>query len=442
MNSASNSATISASGRPHARRWLVGVGAPLALIVQLVFGTANAAPLGGASESAAVVSDWNVIALRTLAGDSGKAPQEWGLYLGFIHAAIYDAVVGVKGRYEPYRFPVHAPRHTSATAAAAAAGHRILATYSPYAKSALDASLAATLAGVPDGTAKTNGIAFGERAAQNIIDLRADDGRTARVLFTKPPAPGVWRPTAPAFLPMAIPWLGQVTPLLVRSTTQFAPPPPPALTSRRYAKDFAEVKAYGSAKSTVRTPQETANARFFSGSAALQIEATLRDQVSRRGLDLVDAARVFAAANMALSDAISTTWHAKLFYGVWRPSTAIHLADTDGNAATKADPGWTPLLTNPPYPDYVSGYNTVIGSVTGVLDELFGQPLNLTLISTAVPGEVRHYATGAALRADVVSARVWQGIHFRFADIGGRDVGLRVADWIVDHNFQPVSDQD
>jgi hypothetical protein len=423
-------------------RRLASVGFALVLAGPLLVGTANAGTSTGPVEDASVVSDWNATALATLAGDTSKAPQEGAVYLGFMHAAIYNAVVGVKGRYEPYRFEGRAPRGTSATAAAAAAGHKILETYSPYAQSALDAALATSLARVPDGAAKTAGVAFGERAAQELIDQRAHDGRNAPVLFTKPPAPGVWRPTPPAFAPMAVPWLGGVTPLLVRSATQFAPPPPPALTSTRYTRDFAEVKAVGSTTSAVRTADQTATALFFSGNAAVQLSAALRDQAAKRGLDIVDAARMFAAANMIASDAVITVWRAKLFYGVWRPSTAIQLADTDGNPATTADPAWTPLLVNPPYPDYVSGYNGFAAAITRTLDDLFGpRHLDITLTSTAVPGALRHYDTGRAVRADVVDARVWLGIHFRFADVAGRNVGVHLADWTLDHYFQPVEDE-
>jgi hypothetical protein len=263
------------------------------------------------------------------------------------------------------------------------------------------------------------------------------------VLFTKPPAPGVWRPTPPAFAPMAVPWLGGVTPLLVRSATQFAPPPPPALTSERYTRDFAEVKAVGSATSTVRTAEQTATALFFSGNAGVQMNAALRDQATKRGLDIVDSARMFAAETMTANDAIITTWRAKLFYGIWRPSTAIQLADTDGNPATTADPAWIPLLVNPPYPDYVSGYNALAASITRALEDLFGpRHLDITLTSTAVPGAVRHYDTGRAVRADVVNARVWLGIHFRFADVGGRNLGVNLADWTLGHYFQPVQNDD
>ena len=418
---------------------LLGLGVAVMLAAALSGGTAHAVAAAGPVEDAAVVSDWNATAVTTLAGDTSKVPQEWPLYLAFMHAAIYDAVIGVKGGYQPYLFDDRAPAGASATAAAAAAAHKILETYSPYAQSALDAALAASLAGIPDGTAKADGIAFGERVAQQLIDARAHDGRNAPVFFTKPPAPGVWRPTPPAFAPMAVPWLGGVTPLLVHSATQFAPPPPPALTSMRYTRDFAEVKAFGSATSTVRTADQTATALFFSGNAPVQFNAALRDQAARRGLDIVQSARMFAAVDMTVSDALMTAWRAKLFYGIWRPSTAIQLADTDGNPATTADPTWTPLLINPNYPDYVSGYNTITASFTRALEELFGRRhLNLTLTSTAVPGATRHYDSGAALRTDVVNARVWLGIHFRFADVAARNLGVRLADWTLRHYFQPV----
>jgi hypothetical protein len=250
--------------------------------------------------------------VTTLAGDTIKQGVEHVLYTAFVQAAVYDAVVGVKGRYEPYSFHARARQGTSAQAPAVAAAYKVLVTYVPSAQATLDEKYAASLAQLPDGKAKTRGIAFGTRAAEQLIRLRANDGRDATVLFTQPPAPGVWRPTPPAFLPMSAPQFGFITPLLVRSATQFAPPPPPALTSARYTRDFSEVKALGSATSTERTPAKTDTARFFSGNALVQYNAALRDQVAVR-------------------------------------LTAINLADTNGNPATTADPNWTPLLATSAY---------------------------------------------------------------------------------------------
>jgi hypothetical protein len=162
--------------------------------------------------------------------------------------------------------------------------------------------------------------------------------------------------------------------------------------------------------------------------------------VTVRKLDIVDAARMFAAVNMSTADAIISIWHSKMGYGFWRPITAIHQADTDGNSATAPDQNWQPLLPTPPYPEYVSGYTGVMGGFARSLRQtLDTQHLQLTLISTAVPDAKRTYDSEKAVCQDVVDARIWLGIHFRSADVRGAQMGQQVADWAVDHYFKPVS---
>jgi hypothetical protein len=433
-----DSSSSSRRRKAQIRSWLAAFAAAVVLAA-LAFGPATAATATTMDPGdPAVISDWNELAATTLVADTTKFPPDHILYMAFVQAAVYDAVVGVEGRYQPYQFHARAPRRASAQAAAVAAAHKVLVTYAPSAQAALDAAYAASLAQLPDGKAKTRGITYGTRVADNLIRLRADDGRNAPIQFMKSPAPGVWRPTPPAFAPMVDPWMGFVTPLLVHSATQFAPPPPPALTSRRYTRDFNEVKALGSATSTARTSAQTGTALFYSGLANPQFQAMLRDQVTVRDLDIVDAARMFAAADMSAADTIISVWHSKYVDGTWRPDTAINLADTDGNPATDPDPSWVPLRPDPAYPEYPSGYNGFAAAVTRGLEDVFHtRRLQLTVTSTAVP-DVRRYDTGAALRQDVVDGRMWLGVHFRFADTAARDMGIRLTDWALARYFQPV----
>jgi hypothetical protein len=398
--------------------------------------------------AAAAISEWNEIAQKTLLADTTKALPEDFLYMGLVQAAVYNAVVGIEGRYEPYRFSTKAPQGASSQAAAVAAAHKVLLDYSADAQHAdLDAAYKASLAKIPDGDAETRGVTFGELAADTLIKQRADDGRNAAAIkFTQQPAPGVWRPTPapttpPNLSPFAVPWLGSVTPLLVKSSDQFGEPgPPPELTSAQYTKEFNEVKALGSLNSTQRTIEQTETAKFYSGNGLVQFNTALRDQVSVRKLDIVDAARMFAAVNMSLADGIISIWHAKYLYSFWRPITAIQLAETDGNPETAADPGWQPMLATPPYPDYVSGYSGLIGAFTRALGETFHtSQLQLTFISTAVPNVTRAYDSEKAACQEVVDARVWLGIHFRTADVRGAQMGQQVANWALDHYFQPVN---
>jgi hypothetical protein len=163
--------------------------------------------------------------------------------------------------------------------------------------------------------------------------------------------------------------------------------------------------------------------------------------VTLRHLDIVDAARMFAATDMSIADTIISVWHAKYVDGTWRPITAINLADTDNNPATDPDPSWAPLFPTPAYPEYPSGYTAFVASASRGLGNVFDtRHLQLTLISTGSPLP-RQYDSGRALRQDVVNARMWLGIHFRFGDTAARDLGVRLADWTLEHYFQPVEEE-
>jgi hypothetical protein len=223
-----------------------------------------------------------------------------------------------------------------------------------------------------------------------------------------------------------------MTPFVLRSAGQFRPSGPPRLTSATYTRDFQEVAALGSATSATRTVEETEIALFFAGNLTSQLQAAYRDHIVRHAMDGADAAQYLAVASLAGADAVMTAWDAKLHFGFWRPVTAIQQGDTDGNPATQGDPSWQPLIVTPPFPDYLSGHTTVIGSVTAALTRLEGtRSIDLNL-SSSVTGTTRHYATAATLRREGIGARIWGGIHFRTADETGDRVGRRIGTAVVD----------
>ncbi|MET9439350.1 vanadium-dependent haloperoxidase [Streptomyces sp. NPDC006610] len=405
--------------------------------------SATAAPERPPAPGAAgpqVILDWNRTAVATINTDARLYSAEQFLWHGFVSAAVYNAVVGIEGRYTPYKWDVRRPHGASAEAAAAAAAHEVLRTYFPSSRKRLDAAYAESLAKIPDGRAEERGVAFGRRAAEHVVRLRADDGRGARVTYAKAPAPGVWRPTPPTEAPFHAPWLAKTRPLLLDSAERVLPAAPPAPASRRYARDFAEIKAMGGRSGSLRTAWQTETARFYADVLPVQLQDAYRGHVERRGLDLVDAARLFAAANTATADASIAAWNAKYTHGQWRPVTAIRLAGTDGNPATEADPEWTPLLRTPPYPDYVSGHCTVDGAAVTVLDRLSGGDLDLR-ISSAVTGTTRTYTRAADFRRDVINARVWGGVHFRTSDVVGDRLGRDIGAFTLDHYFTPVDQE-
>jgi hypothetical protein len=401
--------------------------------------TADAHRRSASLGDANVIWEWNQIAVATLTADSlttppRKLPVEGYLYVAFVQAAVFNAVNGVHERYEGYRFDGEAPSGTSAEAAAVSAAHRVLVHYSPQQQATLDEKYLASLARIPNGLAKSRGVAWGEFTAADIIAQRVGDGRNANVTFDTPLKPGVWRPTPPANAPMSHPWLGYVEPLMLKSGDQFDPGKPPSLTSKAYARDFAEVKSLGSATSTTRTAAQSAMGTFYSGGPIPQFMIALKDQALDRRLDIVDSARMYAAVHMSLADVAIAIFWTKHHYGLWRPITAIREADTDGNDATSKDASWTSVIPSPPYPDYVSGYNGVMGAFAGSLGELFGEDdLDLELTSTAAPGVVKKYDEVLDVCQDVVDARVYLGIHFRFADTSAAEMGRQIAEYGYDH---------
>ncbi|MGW5243028.1 vanadium-dependent haloperoxidase [Streptomyces sp. NPDC004129] len=414
----------------------------LLLVTALAVPAATATADGhtGPAADPAAIRVWNALTTETV-NDNLTATRPSGqavIWQGFVSAAVYNAVVGIQGTYAPYQWQVRGPAGASPEAAAVAAAHRVLVTCFPASRTPLDAAFTTSLAGIPEGRAKTEGVAFGERAARHLIALREGDGRDAPVPFTRAPAPGVWRPTPPGFLPFIDTWLGTLRPMLLTSPAQFRPGEPPALASARYARDLNEVKTMGARTGSPRTPRQTETALFFGGNLAVQVQGALRDYTARHRLDIADTARMFAAVNASATDAVITAWDAKLHYGRWRPITAVRLADIDGNPATSADPQWEPLLVTPPHPDYISGHAAVTGAVTQTLSGILGTTrLDLNFSSEAT-GTTRHYDDAARLNEDMVDARVWAGIHFRSADLAGCRAGSRIGVWALAHSFRPL----
>jgi hypothetical protein len=426
------------------------MGAFSAAVVAAIIGLTPVAALAAdearprPSADAAVIATWNEIAVNTITkpvAQGGRgANAESFLWYAFVHAAMYNAVVGITHEYELYKWHVRGPAIASPQAAAAVAAHDVLMEYfgaNAAIAANLDAALGASLGQVPDGVSETLGIRYGQRAADRLIELRADDGRFAPIVFNVPLAPGVWRPTPPAHAAFFDPWLGQVEPLLLDSPTQIQPGPPPAISSATYVEEFNEVRDYGAKTGSLRTPEQTQLALFINDIPIIPIQTALRDLVSRRALNISDSARLFAAVDMSIADTIIAVWNGKFTYGWWRPITAIREADSDGNPLTTGVPNWEPLLANPPYAEWPSGLGGVVGAASTILSHLNGDGrVDLTITSPAT-GITRHYDDALVFQEEAIHARVWSGIHFTTSDEVGAEMGVEVATWALEHYFAP-----
>ena len=392
------------------------------------------------------VRTWNTYAVNAVRSSTPTKVQTDGMvYMSYVQAAVYDAVTKLEGRYEPYHdFAFTPAQNASVQAAVAAAARTTLNNYLPDQQPIVDAEYNTYLAGLTGNVA--GGVALGEAAAQDLIAFRAGDGLKAATPAyggIGPILPGQWQ-LQPGQA-VQTPWLATMRPFLLEQPSQFRAEPPPALTSRQYAKDLNETEAYGSLNSTVRTPEQTAIAYFWVGNNINQYNGTMQSVVAQHEMDLVDAAHLFAVGEIVTTDAGIACFDSKFFYLAWRPITAIRNADKDGNPDTTADPTWQSLLTVPGHPEYPSQH----GCFTAAFSDALASVLHTKHIDVTMGGgqngstvltTTQHFDTVHDVQSQVIDARVWLGFHFRNSVEQGVRLGNDVADWELDRFFQPAHD--
>ena len=396
--------------------------------VTALAGAALAAPSSAAHmtghESGETVARWNRNAISVLLPTN---PPELTRSLAMTHIALHDAANAVRPKYERYAYHVTEDTGADPSAAAAVAAAGVLKHRRPAKAADIDALLAVDLAMVSNPERLQNSINVGQAAAAAIIALRANDGSTsAATLYTPGTEPGDYQPTGPIVL---LPGWGNVTPFAMTAGNQFVGNGPHALTSAEYAADYNEVKAYGSATSTVRTEDQTAEARFWIENPPTVFNRVAQREIINQDLDLWQAARGMALTQIAFADAIISTWNAKYTYNFWRPITAIRNGDTDGNDATIADPTWTPLNVTPPFPEYDSAHAVVATASATILTDVFG-PVAFTETSTAT-GIVRTYYSWFHSAETSTESRIWGGFHFRHSCEDGKASGLALGLYIL-----------
>ena len=386
-----------------------------------------------------VLLDWNAI-METTVGP--QSPFAQARFAAITQLAVFEAVNAITGDYEPYLGTITAPANASAEAAVIAAAHTVLRNYFPGNATSLDAARASSLAMIADGPAKTAGIAAGEASARALIAARANDG-SAPAEFYLPSSsnPGKWQltPSCPNTGGLFLQWRN-ITPFGIRSGDQFRLHAPPALTSAKYARDYNELKQVGGLDSTDRPPDRANVARFYAAVSAVGLFNPVARQLSTaQSNSLSQNARLFALLNMAISDGAVATFDTKYHYNFWRPETAIHMGNTDGSAKTAPDPSYAPFIVTPCFPGYPSAHATLSNAAREVLERIFDrQTLSIVLSTPAVPNVTLRYTNLQEITDDIDDARVYGGIHFRFEQEAGADLGRRVGDYVLKNNLRPA----
>jgi PAP2 superfamily len=413
------------------------------------------------------VAAWNVTAVDATVM-AGENPTVQSRALAAIQVAVHDALNAIDRRFAPYAFHGEPDPDASPDAAVATAAHDALvsviavgtlpfagfgsAEQQAAAVAFVDATYAADLETIPDGEAKTRGIAVGQAAAEAILAERREDGATAFVPYTPGTEAGDWQPTpnplpadppAPTdLLPAVLPGWGQVTPFVLPSSRQFPPADPPALTTEGYARDYNEVQALGAKGSAVRTADQEAIACFWFGSSPVGWSQIARTVAADGELDAWEQARVLALVNLAMADGVIAGFETKYHFNRWRPITAIRAGETDGNEETVGDPTWESLLNTPAHPDYVSTHAVQGGAAAEVLRRFFGtDEVDFTATSGApFAGFSRTFSRFSEAAQEKADSRVYAGVHFRSASTDGLTLGQKIGAFTVRHALRPVKE--
>jgi hypothetical protein len=383
--------------------------------------------------AADVITDWNERAVS--AGYTAQvSPTASARNIAMVHIAMFEALNSIEPRYSPYRARLPVEPGASREAAAAAAAHYILVRAYPEQAKDYEKAFQTSLAAVADGPPKTEGIRLGEQAAIAILAERSTDGADAPNTYRPFTISGKYVPT---MLPVMSSW-GTVRPFALKTSSQFRPVAPYALTSTQWARDYNEVKRMGAKSGSARTAEQTQIARFWAFVGPATYNPIARQLSTANNLGVIENARLFALFSMAAADAGTAIFDAKYTYNFWRPVTAIRNGDLDGNKSTERDPSWEPLINTPMHPEYPCAHCTFQSTAAGVLEAFFGDRVpTFRLTSTTAPGVTRSFSKLSDYVAEVVNARVYDGVHYRTSGEGGAAMGRKIGQFIVLNYLKP-----
>lgn len=409
--------------------------------------------LGQTSGAQNAITDWAGIVAPAITkiGSATRPPASSEVLHATINLAVYNATMAIVGGYHAYGAAIPAPRGSDVRAAVATAAYitakaRVDSSQMGY----LDGQYETYLGTIPNGPSKDNGVQVGQAAAVAILALRADDGFSNMVHYdcsSSTPAPGEFEPNGGCGTQPVDQILAQVTPFTMIDPSCFRPGGPPPLNSRRYTRDFIETRDYGRSDSSIRSPEQTDIAYFWSEHAYTGSNRNLIGLAISYRLNIRETARLFALVHTASADALIAGFNAKYFFRFWRPRTAIPRADTDGNLKTDPDPTWTPLLTVN-HPEYPSAHAFWTAALTEMVANYFGTrkvPWTLNTSKSAVPQLIkteRTYYSLIAMRNEAGDARVWAGLHWRHSLEDGDQIGMGVAKRVFENYFRPVHKRD
>lgn len=289
-----------------------------------------------------------------------------------------------------------------------------------------------------------NSIAFGEAVASAIWQRATKDHyKETRGMerYTPSGLPGKWKNTPPDYLDAIEPFWTKMMPMVMDSSTQFRPVPPPAFDLKPGSAFYKEVKEVIDT-TKVLTEEQKNIARFWDDNAAavthkghmmfankkpspgghwMNITAIACEKTNA---DIVKSAYAYAMSGITMYEAFISCWDEKFRSEYIRPVTVIN---------ESFDKNWQPMLQTPPFPEYTSGHSVVSSSVATVLEKQFGENFAFT-DDYELPyiGIQRSFPSFMKASEEACMSRLYGGIHFRSAIENGRAQGKKLGAFILE----------
>lgn len=427
------------------------------------------------------VLEWNNLFNELLLADEvNQNPGYASRSMAMFNLAIYDAVTIATGSFDDtfYEYGEEVLRNTSrvsAELAASEAAFTVLSALYPDQQDLIGDFRDSMLTSYSRHTDIEASLSVGTMIGNQILEARSDDGSDAVVEYTFTEGVGYFQadPLNPD-VPVWGPGWGEVDTFAISSTESFVPDTTPALSSEEYAASYNEVLELGSVDSTVRTADQTEAGIFWAydrvglGTPLSLFNDVLETIAVQQGNTLEENAALFAQASVAMADAAIVAWDTKFTEEFWRPVTAIHDGDIDGNEATVGDSDWIALGApdggddiigfTPQFPTYISGHATFGGALFGTLQEFYGtDDISFELTSQELvillddpelqeaygldlDDATRSFDSFSEAMAENGRSRVYLGIHFDFDDLVGQEVGQAVAATVSSEFAVPSDD--
>jgi membrane-associated phospholipid phosphatase len=283
---------------------------------------------------------------------------------------------------------------------------------------------------------------FGEKIGKAILGRAAFDNypqTRGKPRFLGVNDDGKWRPTPPDYLDGVEFCWGTMETFAVKSSSDFALPPPPPFSNDKNSEYFKQnIAVYNQSKNN--TKEQITIAKFWDDNPFVIQHSGHMMFVNKKitpgghwiGItaiackktkaNAVKTAQAYALTSIALYDAFICGWQVKYTTQYIRPVTVIN---------DKIDHNWLPLLQTPPFPEYPSGHSDISGASAVILTHLFGD--NFEYMDTSdlrYIGMQRHFDSFLKAADETSISRYYGGLHYKVSVDAGAKQGRQIGEYI------------